>query len=297
MAALILCGVAWRILKPGDLDADNTRKVLTSVVYYLLLPALVLKVLWAAPLGITSFMISVLAAAGVLTAIAISSLACRSCRHTGTVTGAVVLAASFPNATYMGLPVLESILGETGINIAIQYDLFACTPLLLTIGILLARHYGQDRHQGSMLTALLQVPPLWAAIAAVGLNISNTTMSAWLDQWLSMLAAGVVPLMLFSLGLSLRWDTWNPKQLPALLPVILLQLFVTPLMVWGLASFFNLEHQILTGIVLEAAMPTMVLGIVLCDQYKLDTGLYAVAVTLTTALSIFTLPLWFSWIS
>ncbi|BAO44252.1 AEC family transporter [Thiolapillus brandeum] len=297
MAALILCGVAWRILKPGQLDADTTRKVLTSVVYYLLLPALVLKILWSAPLGMTSFMISLLAAAGVLSAIALSSLACRSCRQSKAVTGAVILAASFPNATYMGLPVLENILGETGANIAIQYDLFACTPLLLTVGILLSRHFGRDDRGGHVLTALIKVPPLWAAMAAVIFNMAEIPISAWLDQWLGMLASGVIPLMLFSLGLSLRWHTWHPGQLPALLPVLVLQLFLTPLLVWGLSLWLGLEQDVLTGVVLEAAMPSMVLGIVLCDQYKLDTGLYAAAVTLTTALSLFTLPLWFDLIA
>jgi predicted permease len=48
------------------------------------------------------------------------------------------------------------------------------------------------------------------------------------------------------------------------------------------------------GTVLEAAMPAMVLGIVFCDRFGLDTGLYAAAVTLTTALSLVTLPLWFA---
>jgi predicted permease len=43
---------------------------------------------------------------------------------------------------------------------------------------------------------------------------------------------------------------------------------------------------------MEAAMPSMVIGIVLCDRYGLDTGLYAAAVTLTTLLSLFTLPVW-----
>jgi len=39
-------------------------------------------------------------------------------------------------------------------------------------------------------------------------------------------------------------------------------------------------------------MPTMVLGLVICDRFKLDTSLYAEAVTVTTALSLITLPLW-----
>ena len=51
MTGLIVCGVVWRLLKPAGLDPVQTRKVLTSLVYYLLLPALVLSVLWKAELG------------------------------------------------------------------------------------------------------------------------------------------------------------------------------------------------------------------------------------------------------
>jgi predicted permease len=35
---------------------------------------------------------------------------------------------------------------------------------------------------------------------------------------------------------------------------------------------------------------------VLCDRYRLDSSLYAMAVTLSTALSIITLPAWFGWL-
>jgi hypothetical protein len=296
MGALILCGIGWRVIRPGGLDADQTRRVLTSVVYYLLLPALVLKVLWTAPLGVTSFLIAAVAAMGVLISMMLSGLVCFTCRHNGALAGAVILAASFPNATYMGLPVLESIMGETGRSIAIQYDLFACLPLVLTVGVLVARYFGQGQKKESILKSLIYVPPLWAAAIAVGLNNTGVAMGGWLDQWLGMLASGVVPLMLFSLGLSLRWDTWKPAHLPKLIPVVALQLFLTPLIVWGLATGLGLQGDHLKGVVLEAAMPSMVLGIVFCDRYGLDTGLYAAAVTTTTALSLMTLPLWFGWL-
>ncbi|MDB4575902.1 AEC family transporter [bacterium] len=292
MAALIACGVIWRLLRPGGLDADVTRRVLTSLVYYLLLPALVIQVLWKAPLGLSSFGIAASAAVGVLVCILLSTLICRSCRHEGKITGAVVLAASFPNATYMGLPVLESLYGDAGRSIAIQYDLFACTPLLLTVGILIARIYGQSDNQAPLWQSLLKVPPLWAALFGVLINLSGIAMPGALEQWMEMLAAGVIPLMLFSLGLSLRWDTIDRSRLPTVIPIVMLQLIIAPLVVWGVAHGVGLEGVVLTGTVMEAAMPSMVIGIVLCDRYGLDTGLYAAAVTLTTLLSLFTLPVW-----
>jgi len=292
MGALILCGLGWRILKPAGLEAAETRKVLTSLVYYLLLPALVLAVLWRTPLGLDSLRISFVAAGGILLGMSLTWLGCRLCASPPAMMGAMILAAAFPNATYMGLPVLQKLFGEAGRGIAVQYDLFACTPLLLTLGVLTARHFGQGQG-GNPLPDLLKVPPLWAAIVAIGLNLTAVPIHPWVADGLNLLAAGVVPLMLFSLGLSLRWDTWRLSQMPALALVSLVQMFLIPLFVWGLGTWIGLEGIYHQGAVLEAAMPSMVLGLVLCDRFRLDSGLYAAAVTLTTALSLVTLPFWY----
>ena len=40
MAALSTGGVLWRFVRPGGFDADSVRRVLATLVYYLLLPAL-----------------------------------------------------------------------------------------------------------------------------------------------------------------------------------------------------------------------------------------------------------------
>ena len=44
---------------------------------------------------------------------------------------------------------------------------------------------------------------------------------------------------------------------------------------------------------MESAMPSMVFGIVFCDRYNLDVSLYATAATVTTMLSLLTLPAWY----
>ena len=44
---------------------------------------------------------------------------------------------------------------------------------------------------------------------------------------------------------------------------------------------------------MEAAMPSMVIGVVICDRYGLDTSVYAAAVTVSTLLSLITLPMWY----
>lgn len=295
MAALIACGIGWRLIKPFQLEADNVRQVLTSLVYGLLLPALAILVLWQAPLGLDTLRLTVSAALGVLGALLLAYIAFRIGKTTPANAGAMILAASFPNATYLGLPVLEHFLGPEGRSIAIQYDLFACTPLLLTLGIVIAQRHGDTGTQSHPLRALLTIPALWGAALGVTLNLNQIPMPEWIAEWLQMLGGAVVPLMLFALGLSLRWSSWKSSYLVILPPVILIQLFAMPLIVAFAGIGLALPQPLLAGAIIEAAMPSMVLGLVICDRFKLNTELYALAVTITTALSMFTIPLWFSW--
>ncbi len=297
MAALIACGIGWRIFKPFGLDAEQCRQSLTTLVYALLLPALVVKVLWQAPLGLDSIRISAAAAIGVLGAMTLAWLTFRIIGAKNRITGTLILAAAFPNATYMGLPVLEQLFGDWAQSVALQYDLFACTPILLTAGILIAQHYGDHHKRENPLIGLLKVPPLWAAVAGILLNLSGAPQPEWMKQWLGMLSTPVIPLMLIALGMSLQWSSWRPRYLPLLAPVLIIQLALMPLLVWGVARANGLEGDILTAVILEAAMPSMVLGLVLCDRYGLNTGLYAIAVTLSTTLGLLTIPLWYGWLS
>jgi len=294
MASLIICGLVWARVQPAGLSPTQSRLVLTSLVYYLLLPALVLVVLWQAPLGTESLIIAGVAACGVLTAMLLSGLIYRRLATPASMTGALILAAAFPNATYLGLPVLEATFGTWARSIAIQYDLFACTPLLLTAGIVTARRFGLGEQEGGPTVAMLaRVPALWAALAAIILNISSTPAPQVVIEWLNRLASPVVTLMLIALGMGLSWRQRPLREYFLLLPVLVIQLVFMPLLVYLLGLWLGLGGETLTAVTLEGAMPCMVLGIVLCDRFRLDSNLYALAVTLSTLASLVTLPLWF----
>lgn len=296
MAGLIICGVGWRLLQPAGLAPIQTRSVLTSLVYYLLLPALVLSVLWKAELGETSVIIAIAGVVGIFAGLGVGFLSCRLCKNSSAEAGAVILAATFPNATYMGLPVLEATFGPWARSVAIQYDLFACTPLLFTVGVLVASRLGAGGEDNARVyRSLLRIPAMWAAVIAVLLNATDVPLPSVLGGLLGLLERGVVPLMLFSLGLSLEWSRSRWYLLPSLLPVVVVRLLLVPAIVMLVAGSLGLTGELRAAVVMEAAMPSMVIGLVLCDRFKLDVGLYAAAVTVTTALSLITLPLWFTW--
>lgn len=291
-AILITAGALWRHFKPFGLVPETVRGVLSAVVYNLLLPALVLVALWRTPLSLDMARISVLAVTDVLVGLGLSWTWCRLCRLDREVTGALLLAAAFGNVTYLGLPVLEASLGPWARAVAIQYDLFGCTPLLFTVGILVARHYGAGQTGEAPLGALLRAPPLWAAAVALVLSTAGVALPVWLGTLLNRLSAGVAPLMLLAVGLSLAFERGMAARLPSLVPVAAIQLVLMPMVIWMLAVVLGVGGDLRIAVVLEAAMPSMVLGLVLCERYGLDTARYAQAVTVTTIASMVTLPAW-----
>ncbi|MCK5189351.1 MAG: AEC family transporter, partial [Methylococcales bacterium] len=90
------------------------------------------------------------------------------------------------------------------------------------------------------------------------------------------------------------WNSFRLKNVPYVIPVILVKLLLMPLCIIAMLPYLTMTDEYKTAAVIDMAMPSMVLGIIFCDRYKLDSSLYAMAVTVTTLFSILTLPFWYS---
>ena len=287
------CGTAWRFAKPSGLSAEQTRQVLTTVVYYWLLPAMVLEVLWSADIGWHSLLYTLLGMTCIIAAMLCIWMVGAVFRFEDRRLGAMILAAAFPNVTYLGLPVLEQAFGGWARSVVIQMDLFAATPLLFTVGAMIARRYGEEAtEKPRSLWLFFNAPPFWAAALAVMLNLSGCVAPVWFLGILQKLSAAVVPLMLFSLGLALSWQAVSVRNMPYIIPVIIIKMALMPLLAMMLVGVLPIDGEYKAAAALDLAMPSMLLGIVFCDRYRLDSSLYAMAVTLTTAISLITLPFW-----
>lgn len=293
MALLMLSGVGWRLVKPQGLTAEDTRKTLTTTVYYLFLPAMILEVLWSSNIGWHSLNFTVLAISTILFGMLCMWGLGRLAKLNNAGLGAMILAAAFPNVTYLGLPVLEQTFGVWAKSVVIQIDLFATSPLLFTLGVAVVKHYGTDSANSRQpFWLFLNTPPFWAAGLAVVLNLNHINVPLWLEGTLKLLSGAVVPLMLFSLGLALSWSSVKIKNIPYIVPVVIIKMLLLPIFAWYIVGHLPINNPAKAAAVLDLAMPSMVIGVMLCDRYHLDSSLYAMAVTVTTLLSLFSLPLW-----
>lgn len=204
------------------------------------------------------------------------------------------LILAYGNVTYLGIPVLQTILGEealpAGALLSAVYVFW-----LLTLGLLLVETGGEERfHPRHLASKLLTNPLLVSVFIGLFLSITGLRLPEILGRSLSMLGQSVTPLVLFSLGIFMGFQKighlreWRHTLLFSLVIMLLLPgIFYLVTAKTGWIEGLNLQASIL-----EAAMPVGLTPYALSQQYRLDTSFTARVVLLSTSLSLLLLPLW-----
>jgi predicted permease len=205
--------------------------------------------------------------------------------------GVLVIAASFGNVTYLGLPVITEMLGAQFGYVAILYDLLAATPVLLTAGVFVAARYGSGKSvsMADSFKRVLKLPPLWGVAAGMAVHAAGLSVPQMILDAASLMGKAVIPVMTFTVGLAL--DFRDLKRLPIIVPALLLKLLAAPVLAWWVGSRLGLTTAALKAVTIEGAMPVMVLSLVIADEFDLDVPLAATCIAVSTVALFFTMPL------
>lgn len=298
-AFLILMGfgVLWQFF-PTLPERSSIRASIGAIVLNVFLPALSFHVLYHAPLNAELWIVPTTSIIVCLTTLFVAWLIYQLLfqllqgKFIKPSFGALLLGAAWCNATYLGLPTVTLLLGDDYARIPILYDLLAITPLLLTIGASIGAFYGRSDYPQDLRASLLSIiklPPLWAATLGVLLNALQVPLPQVFLSACKIAGSAVAPIMIFSVGLALRFS--SPQSLILIAPALILKLGFAPFIAYFTAQALGLSGKAFDATVLEAAMPTMVLTMVISDKFKLDSELLAQTIATTTVFSFITLPL------
>jgi hypothetical protein len=291
---LIAAGILIRFV-PGIPAASDLRAAIGSMVLNVFLPALTFQSLATAPLSHELWMIPAIAITTALASAALSWLIVArmmGSRLRDAQIGALLLAATFCNATYLGLPVVTKVVGPEFARIPIVFDMLGMSPVLFTLGAWIGIRYGSTSQRLSVwrsLRSILTLPPFIAAVAGMLVNVAGLSLPPAVTTFTSMAGSVVAPVMLFSIGLALQVPRWS--QAAMLTPSLVIKVIIAPLIAYGLSHLTPMSRDVELATVLEAAMPTMVLTMVFAQRYNLDTALLAQAILFSTVVSMITLPL------
>ena len=287
-------GVLYRFL-PGALPVAEVRRVIGSIVLNVFIPLLTFGVLSQVLPGEHLWTIPLVSIATVVVGLFLSWLVyarlLRSWLPAPSI-GALILAGTWCNAMYLGLPITTAVLGEGARHIPIEYDYLGMTPLLFTVGTMLCVRYGTTDARASLGDAVgqvLRLPPMIAIGVATIVNVADIPIAPWITS--SCLAAGkVVPqLMLLSIGLTLRLP--ERRHVPAILPAVVIRTIAVPAIMLAGTRWLIDDTMVETAAMLETAMPTMMLTMVFAERYGLDTNALAQAILASTLVSMVTLPI------
>lgn len=280
----VALGVVLRLT--GLMKSEDARP-LNTLLIYVALPALIFVTVQPAKAEWSLAVLPALAWLVAFLGVGLAWAAGKVLKLPAPVAGALILAAAFGNTAFIGYPMASAIAGESGLLRAIFYDIFGNTAAVVLVGTIIASRFGEHDVEVSPIREVLTFPPFIAL--AAGLALMPVAVPDAVMDWLGVLGKLVVPLIMVSVGLSLKPAKLR-EHLPLALAVAGVKLLVLPFVAWTLGSTLLGDQASLRILVLEAGVPTMMLTLVIGTRFRLDADLIASAIVVTAVGSIVTIP-------
>lgn len=285
LPVFLLAGVGAAARRFLALDA----KVISRLAIYVFTPALIFESIVRSRLGgrqvvtIALFALALMISLGVLMALAAAYF-----RWNRRQTSAAQIAALFMNVANYGLPVNLFAFGKAGFDRAAVF-VVVMSFLVYSVGAFLAAR-GRMPY-ATALKAIVRLPLLWAAAAALLLRLLDMPLPHALDKSLSLLASGALPLMVVLLGLQVG-GIRVPGEHQRIALVTLARLVVSPLVALGVVALLDPEPLTAKVLIVESAMPTAVNTVLLASEFDAEPDVVASICLVSTALSLGTVTFW-----
>jgi hypothetical protein len=159
------------------------------------------------------------------------------------------------------------------------------------VGFPLARRFGgrvASTGARGLARELVTFPALIAAV--LGLATSSVAIPQPVSDWLGLIASMVAPLIMLSVGISLRPRS-IARGVPVLAALVGLKLVLAPVIAALAGGVLIADPEIYQTTLLEASMPSMMLTLAVGERFGLDDDFIASAVFVTTALAVITVPI------
>ena len=201
------------------------------------------------------------------------------------------LTAGIANYGYLPLPILSQMFGPQSQGVLLIHNV-GVEVALWTVGVLVLS--GLSLREG---WKKLINPVLLTLFVAVALNLSGLSdyVPTLLTDIVHSLARCMVPLGLLMTGVNLAQYIREPNQLFAprtILAASVVRLGILPVFMMCAARWLPFPLELKRVLVVQAAMPSAVIPIIIARHYG-GIPLTAVQIVLgTTAISVFTCPLW-----
>lgn len=278
--ALLLIGIALQ-KAPAPVDF---AKSLNFFVIYVSLPATVLIQVPKIHFDLSAF--GVILIPWLLLPIVIALVILMTRNYPPHVRAALLLVMPLGNTSFVGIPIVHTLLGEEAIPYVLMYDQFGTFLMLSLYGAaVIARYETGAFHKRLIMKKLLFFPPfIFLVFALVYGEMPSLT-----QPYLKLLSSTLVPLALVSVGYSMKFGGEIDYGLFA--RSLVLKLVIMPLIAFGVLFAMGTDPLALKTAVLESGMPSMITAGALAIAAGFAPALSAALVGYGIVVSLVTLPL------
>jgi len=278
--ALLLIGIA---LQKASAPVDFAKS-LNFFVIYVSLPATVLIQVPKIHFDLSAF--GVILIPWLLLPIVIALVILMTRNYPPHVRAALLLVMPLGNTSFVGIPIVHTLLGEEAIPYVLMYDQFGTFLMLSLYGAaVIARYETGAFHKRLIMKKLLFFPPfIFLVFALVYGEMPSLT-----QPYLRVLSSTLVPLALVSVGYSMKFGGEIDYGLFA--RSLVLKLVIMPLIAFGVLFAMGTDPLALKTAVLESGMPSMITAGALAIAAGFAPALSAALVGYGIVVSLVTLPL------
>jgi malate permease and related proteins len=289
---LLIC-LAVLLRRTGVIQEENGR-VFAKLVTHVTLPALIFSSLAQASILPSEALLAACMLGAELLCLGLGWVIATGLRLPAPQKGAVILVTGFGSSSLLGYALISQIFPSNpqALTEAVVVSELGVGPALFILGAMIALYYGgsgathAQRLKGVM--SFFWSPIFISVVAGVLFSLlvgkdHNPILTTVLNGFAVVGAANTFVVAL-TVGVLLRFQGVRAVILPALL-VCLVKLVVKPVMVWLPTLAMSLPAWQAQVLVLEGAMPSALLTVVLAKTYGCDASLAAKLVFITTVLS------------
>ena len=287
ISIIIMIGLGY-FLKRIDFLSEKDIDPFNKIVMYILMPCMIFHAIYNADLslipklGILPFIIL---ASSFATGIA-SYFILKQFKLDDIKLWSVLVTVMIANTAFMGYPVTLGIYGQAGFLRAIFCDM-ATLCIFLILSFVLILKFG-----GTVKTAVKKIaffPPLWAVVLGLCFNWLNIPIGSVLDYTVNYLGQGAIPLIMVTLGLSIDFSALSrSKSMIVFTSIMKLAFFpIVAFLIVNYLGLVDLEYHVA---IVEAAMPSGMMSLLLAITYNLDYELTSDCILINTVISLITLP-------
>ncbi len=288
ISIIAMVAIGYASKKIGILKAEDST-ILNKIVVNIAIPSLIFLAMYTADISYIRLMVPIPLICILMGFIcgALAYVFSKIKGYSKKTRWSIISATAMVNSGFLGYPVVLGVFGREGLIRAIFYDM-GTVILFISFGILFLLMFGGK--YSTIAKRALIFPPLWRIILGILANFLNLNIGYVASSILKYLSESAIPLIMISLGLSLEVRGIK-EYFDAAYFVTFIRLIASPIIAFTIVYILGMGGLERTVTIVEAAMPSAMLTLVLALTYDLDVDSTAACIFLSTILSMISIPL------